>query len=217
MSITGWVLALSSAQIGVLRATPSLASDLARVAEHDHFKETVVARMSPERRRAYEEQQRALIDATPAVRAAEAELVAGRARLAGIGPYEQALDLQKSWHILHYLFTGHIDVSNAPGDALLTGQELGEDVGYGPARLHDERAAREFASFLAALDLARLQARVNFRDMTRVRVYGLPFGLGSDTEHEGDVRAAVASYFPRLRDYMARVSEKGEGFLTWLS
>jgi len=36
-------------------------------------------------------------------------------------------------------FTGHIDGANAPGNLLMSGQELGDNVGYGPTRLHDEK------------------------------------------------------------------------------
>jgi Domain of unknown function (DUF1877) len=58
------------------------------------------------------------------------------------------LELGKSWHMLHYLFTGHVDASAAPGNALLAGARLGEDLGFGPPRLHDERETRDFARFL---------------------------------------------------------------------
>ena len=117
MSMICWVLGLSPAQIKALRATPSLASDVAMVAVLDEMTKT----MPPEKRQAFQQ------------RMSEA-----RARLAPIGPLEQALSIEKSWHMLHYLFTGHVDASDAPGNALLTGQAVGENLGYGPARLQDE-------------------------------------------------------------------------------
>jgi Domain of unknown function (DUF1877) len=140
-----------------------------------------------------------------------------QARLASIGPFEQALSLEKSWHILHYLFTGHIDASNAPGDALLTGEDLGEDVGYGPARLHDETKTREFGHFLATLDLAQLQARVNFQKMARLGVYSMPMGPRSDAQYESELRAEVAHHFPLLRGYVTDMSARKYGLLIWVS
>jgi uncharacterized protein DUF1877 len=219
MSMMCWVLGLSPAQIGALRATPSLASDLTRVAENNEARvqrDEMIKRMSPEQRSAAEARRREF-EATPIVREALVRIAEARARVAGIGPFESALDLEKSWHMLHYLFTGHVDDSNAPGNALLTGESIGGDVGYGPARLHDETATREFARFLETLDVARLQARVNLREMTRLRVYAMPMGPGSDAEYEGELRTEVAHYVPLLRDYVARMSEKRYGLLTWVS
>ena len=123
MSLICWVLGLAPAQIKALRATPSLASDVAMVAVLDEMTKT----MPPEKRQAFQQ------------RMSEA-----RARLAPIGPLEQALSIEKSWHMLHYLFTGHVDASDAPGNALLTGQAVGENLGFGPPRLQDELRTREF-------------------------------------------------------------------------
>jgi Domain of unknown function (DUF1877) len=219
MSMICYLLGLTPAQIGALRATPSLTRDLTSVAQHDEARarrDEMTKRMSPEQRSASEARYREF-QSTPAVREALARIAEARARLAGIGPFESALDLEKSWHMLHYLFTGHIDASNAPGDALLTGESIGDNVGYGPARLHDETATREFGRFLETVDVARLQARVNLREMTRLRVYAMPMGPGSDAEYESELRAEIAHYVPLLRDYVARMSEKRNGLLIWLS
>jgi hypothetical protein len=184
MSMICSVLGLSPAQITALRATPSIASDLAQMTQDQQLG------------------------------AQEAKV---RARLEQLGPFEQPLDLEKSWHILHYLFTGHIDASKAPGDALLTGEELGDDVGYGPARLHDEKETQDFARFLAGSDVARLQGLVNYREMSRAGIYSMPMGPGSDAEYDAGLRAEVGSYFPPLREYVVRMAAKQFGLLIWLS
>jgi hypothetical protein len=219
MSMICRVLGLSPAQIKAVRAAPSLASDLAKVTDHDQLQarlDEAAKRLSPEQRRAIEAPYRAALE-TPGAKEAQARIAEARARLSGIGPFEQALSLEKSWHILHYLMTGHVDPSNAPGDALLTGEDLGEDVGYGPARLHDPPQVLEFSRFMEALDLPRLEERVNLREMMRVGVYAMPMGPGSDAEDENELRAEVDRYFPRLRDYVARMSAKQFGLLVWLS
>jgi hypothetical protein len=159
MSMMCWVMGLSSTQIGKLRATPKLASDLALVAQDGQMRarlDYAIKQMPPERREAFETRMRASLDATTAGREAQTQIGEARARLAGLGSLEQALDLEKSWHILHYLMTGHIDDSDAPGNALVTGEPIGDDVGYGPARLHDEDATRSFGQFLATLDVTQL-------------------------------------------------------------
>jgi len=220
MSMMCRVLGLSSAQIGALRATPTLPTDLAGVSQSDLMMarlDEAMARMPPERRAAAEASFRASLDATPAMREARARIAEARARIAGIGPFEQPLSLEKSWHMIHYLATGHTDASDAPGNELLTGEPLGEDAGYGPARLHDEIATRNFARFLETLDLAHMLERVNLRVMNDVGVYGMPMGPGSDPQYEGGLRMEVAHYFPLLRDYVVKMSEKQNGLLIWIS
>lgn len=219
MSMHCWLLGLSSAQIKALRATPSLVRGLVSITENDQAKahfDAAKKAMSPEQRHAAEDRLREA-GAMPEMKKFRAEIAAARPRLAGLAPFEQPLDLAKSWHILHYLMTGHVDPSSAPGDALLTGEPLGEDVGYGPARLHDERQTREFGRFLETQDPARLQTRVNAREMHRLGVYPTPFGQDHDAEYEQDVRATVAEIFPRLRDYVIGMSAKQGGLLTWIS
>src|SRR5262249_11359793 len=112
---------------------------------------------------------------------------------------------------------GHKDPYDAPGDALLSGEDLGEDVGYGPARLHDEKETTEFARFLVAQDLAQLQKHVNYAEMCRIGIYAMPRGQGSENQFGEMLRAEVACYFPLLRDYVVKMADKKNGFLVWLS
>jgi hypothetical protein len=218
MSMICWVLGLSPTQIIALREIPSLASDLARMKQNEQLQADLAAaisRMPPEKREAAEAQYRAAIEQAPGAKEADALNTALRARLERLGPFEQTLNLAKSWHILHYVFTGLVDDTKAPGDALLTGEPLGADVGYGPARLHDSRETQDFARYLTSL--SRLQERVHYREMSRIGVYSMPMGPGSDAEHEAELRAEVTSYFPQLREYVVRMAEKQNGLLIWLS
>lgn len=50
------------------------------------------------------------------------------------------LRLEKSWHVLHYVLSGSAEVVTSPlSQALLGGREVGNDVGYGPARILEPR------------------------------------------------------------------------------
>lgn len=220
MSMICRLLGLSSPQMNALRGEPSLASDLARAAQDQRMKSRfaeAIGRMPPEKREAAQAQYRAMIERMPGAKEAETRNARARARFEQFGALEEALSLEKSWHMLHYLFTGHVDPAKAPGDALLTGEELGDDAGYGPARLHDAKETLDFALFLNTVDLARLQERVNYREMSRMGVYAMPMGRSSDAEFEAELRAEVASYFPRLRDYVAKMAGKQNGLLIWVS
>jgi hypothetical protein len=219
MSIIAYVLGITPAQISALRANPSLAGDVARTDQYDETlarRGELLSRLPPERRKQAEARQ-AEFEADAAQQEHRARISQARERIAPIAPIERAVCLEKSWHILHYLLTGHIGPASAPGDLLLTGQDLGEDVGYGPARLHDPMETRSFGQFLETQDLSSLQRRVNFKEMTQLHLYGVPFGRGSESEFETELRNEVGLYFPLLRDYVRGMSDRANGLLLWNS
>ncbi len=136
----------------------------------------------------------------------------GEGDVSQFGSLQESLDLQKSWHMLHYLFTGSIDHTRSPGATLLSGEELGEDIGYGPVRLHGEKATAEFARFLENLDIEDVLTRMNIAEMANAGVYSMPGG-----DEEDGIREEVGYYFPQLRAYVVQVAQKQGGLLTWLS
>ena len=141
------------------------------------------------------------------------EVAVGNGDVRRLGQLQEPLDLEKSWHMLHYMFTGSVDDTRSPGAALLSGEELGEDLGYGPVRLHGEKATAEFARFLQSLDPDDLTARMDTAEMASAGVYVV---AGSSDDDE-EFREEVGYYFPQLRDYVARVAQQQGGLLTWLS
>src|SRR5262245_2403523 len=219
MSMIGLVLGVTPAQISALRAKPSLVLSLALMAHSELRKaqfDNLIKSMPPERRAQFEA-NRARLEGNPAAKEIEVRTAEARAATTALGPIEKVLGLEKSWHLLHYVLTGHAGPANAPGDLLLTGEDIGEDLGYGPARLHDEAQTREFSRFLHDQDLERLQARVDLKQTTDLGIYAIPGGPGSEAECEKELRDEVALYFPRLRDYVREMSGKGNGLLVWVS
>jgi hypothetical protein len=218
MSMICWILGITPAQIGALRGTPALASDLAlaqAIQPVSRF-DRLLSGMPPEQRKQFEERLAASA-ADPAMKEALAATEKARGRIAALGPLERALCLEKSWHMLHHLMTGHVGPAKAPGDLLLTGEDIGEDLGYGPPRLHEPEPTREFSDFLQSQDLARLQARINVEEMTGAGIYAMPFGRGSTAQVEKELRDEVGTFFPLLRDYAHTMSVKANGLLIWLA
>jgi hypothetical protein len=123
------------------------------------------------------------------------------------------LDLHKSWHVLHYLFTGAAEGGTPPADALLAGRACGEDLGYGAPRLHEPAATAAFARFLAPLTVAELQRRIDLARMRALGIYCCEEGvesaaaLGDDVDH----------YFPLLQEFVTAAAKTGNGMLVWLS
>ena len=210
MSMLCSLIGLTPVQIRILRRTPSLVGPLLDMIGEEAAKALFEAL-----------QKQKSVAQNPAVmaqiQAAQERGAAARARLGEFGLLEEQLSIEKSWHMIHYLFTGHVEPYAAPGNALLSGEEVGVDLGYGPARLHDEVATKEFGRFLDAQNVGHLLERIDIREMTRLHVYGMPLGPDPVADYERELRDEVATYFPLLRAYVGKMSEKGNGLLIWLS
>src|ERR1051326_6047753 len=116
MSMICWIIGLKPAQMAALRTTPSLVRGLVVVAQDDRPKpnfDEAIKRISPEQWKRFEAYQAAL---EPRERKPQPATAEARKQLATLGPLERPLNLDKSWLILHYLFTGHVGPANAAGE-----------------------------------------------------------------------------------------------------
>ena len=119
-----------------------------------------------------------------------------------------ALDLDKSWHLLHYLFTGSAWDGPMPAATLLSGgREVGEDLGYGPARVLTAKETQEFAQYLGGQTEAQLARKINVPAMQRLDIYAADQDSKEDLEH----------YFPQLKSYVSDAAAKGQGLVIWMS
>lgn len=84
----------------------------------------------------------------------------------------EIFELNQAWHILHYLFSG----SDAEGDwpstfIMFGGQEIGPDLGYGPARLLTNALSADVAKFLNAQSLQSLDAAYVAQNIEQAKIY----------------------------------------------
>ncbi|MEN3614350.1 YfbM family protein [Plantactinospora sp. ZYX-F-223] len=85
---------------------------------------------------------------------------------------EPELDLDKSWHGIHYLLTGTAwHIGEGAGAAILGGDVIGQDGGYGPARLLDPATVHAIATALDALNVETLRARFDPNAMATAGIY----------------------------------------------
>lgn len=101
---------------------------------------------------------------------------AGTERLAAVGlePDDLAdpVSIQKAWHGVHFVLAGTTDEpTEPPGDAVLGGRPIGEDLGYGPLRIHSAKAVARTSRALSTVDLAKLRTQVTVSDLTAARIY----------------------------------------------
>jgi hypothetical protein len=124
------------------------------------------------------------------------------------------LDLHKSWHMFHFVFTGRAQGGEPPGSLLMEGgEEVGEDMGYGPPRLIGIADTAALAGFVGALSVDEIKGRLDGTRMAALQIYP-GFDAVDAVEEYGD---DVEHYFPALRDYLAAAAAAREATLVWLS
>jgi hypothetical protein len=124
------------------------------------------------------------------------------------------VDLHKSWHMFHFLFTGHAAGGSPPGSLLMEGgEEVGEDLGYGPARLIGPTDTAAFAHFVGALSVDALKARLDGPRMAALSIYPGFDAVDAVEEYADDIE----HYFPKLRDHLAAAATARQAVLVWLS
>ncbi len=124
------------------------------------------------------------------------------------GPATEELNLDKSWHGIHFLLTGKTDEAPPPlGNAILGGTEIGEDLGYGPARYLTPDQVREAAQALSAITSEDFARRFDPQTIRQAGVYAL----------ENDATADYCvQYFEKLVAYYRDAAAKGNAMLLYL-
>jgi hypothetical protein len=126
----------------------------------------------------------------------------------GIGLNENGLNLEKSWHVLHYLLTGETEEAQPPlGNAILGGKEIGDDLGYGPARFLTPQQVQEVASALASMKKEDLASRFDLDAMIKAQIYPV--------RDESELELAQ-EYFEDLSRYYADAAVAGNAMLLYV-
>ena len=123
-------------------------------------------------------------------------------------PEDRFLDVDKSWHTLHYLLTGTRDVGHPPlCNVVLGGTELGvEDVGYGPARFLTPAEVKEVAGALSRITESSLRQRLNAETMKELDI--------EDAEEE---LGYVLSHYRVLVPFFQEADRAGDAMLLYIN
>ncbi len=86
-------------------------------------------------------------------------------------PSDHALDIDKSWDAVDFLFH-QSDKSLLPRNWLTeSGEPIGEDLGYGPARVWSNEILSEITEKTALCDVASIKADFDFALLSQAKVY----------------------------------------------
>lgn len=123
----------------------------------------------------------------------------------------EVLDLHKSWHGLHWLMCQSVWEGPEPyRSAILGGEEIGEDIGYGPPRLVEPAKVEEVAQALSMLSAAQVMKRYDGIAMDRDDVY--PGNFAEDSDWKIELRRD----YERLRKFYEETAAQGGGMLSWI-
>lgn len=134
--------------------------------------------------------------------------------LAALGRKDDTvLDLDKAWHGLHYLLTGSPYDNHGPlGQAIMGGREVGEDLGYGPARILSPEQVREIAGALGSLGAESLSSKYDPAAMERAKIYP------SIWIREGpEGLRFLLNYLPALQAFYKKAAESGSAVILVLA
>ena len=95
-----------------------------------------------------------------------------------------SISLDKAWHGVHYLLCGKMDSgSDLASQAVMGGTEIGDDLGYGPARYFDAAKVADIARELSRPNLeAEMDARFDPAKMASLGIYPGQFVSSEDKQ-----------------------------------
>jgi Domain of unknown function (DUF1877) len=131
------------------------------------------------------------------------------------GPHAD-LEIDKSWHGIHFLLTKSAWEGELPlAFLVLGGHQIGdEDLGYGPARGFSSDEVHEIAEALEAIDVAELRRRFDPAAMTAAEIYP---AIWDRPPAEDDTLGYLASYYGELRAFIAGAAAKDEAVLVYVN
>lgn len=124
-----------------------------------------------------------------------------------------ALDIDKSWHLIHFLLNGETWGGDGPlSQVVLGGTELPDtDAGYGPFRYLQPEEVQATSKALAEISSEELWSRFNADRAQAAEIY--PQGWSGDDEE----REYVQSNFESLQQLYADAAASGKAMLLYLS
>jgi len=133
--------------------------------------------------------------------------------LGGSSNGHEELEIDKAWHGLHFLLTGTAWEGDFPLNFIATGgQEVGDDLGYGPARALTSGEVHKIDAALEPLTRGALVQRFDPARMTELEIY--PFGWSDDPDGELEY---LLDFYAELRAFLRRTAERRDALLVYLS
>lgn len=124
-----------------------------------------------------------------------------------------SMDLDKSWHGLHYLLTGTAFEGTPPlALAILGGAGIGDEADYGPVRFLTPGEVASVAAALSGITAEELTRRYDPEAMEEQAIY--PQIWASEGAEALDY---LLDYFGSLQAAYAEAAARGDAVLLWIA
>ena len=125
---------------------------------------------------------------------------------------ENTVDIDKAWHGIHFMLTsGAADGDGPLFWAVMGGEPIGEDMGYGPARILTPNEVFKISDALTALPIERFLTRFVPSAMTEADIYPEIWSEG-----QSSLEYLVDNY-RRLVAFYKEAAARGDGAILWLA
>ena len=122
------------------------------------------------------------------------------------------MDVDQSWQAIHYTLNGDPWSGEAPlGLVVLGGEDIGEDMGYGPARYLTATQVQDVAAALDAIDPTAFGSRFDGQALDNADVH--PQMWGEDPAEGLDY---ALHHYSQLRTFYQTAAQRGDAMLLYL-
>ena len=123
------------------------------------------------------------------------------------------MDLDKSWHCIHFMLTGSAGECAGPlGRAVFGGVAIGDDCGYGPARIIDPNQVQTIATALASIDEGNFKSRYAPDAMLAANVYLADMCVRDG----GDALDYIVQNYRSLTEFYRGAASRRDGAILWI-
>lgn len=129
---------------------------------------------------------------------------------------DQLLDIDKTWHAIHFIVTGHkydSDEGDVLGSLIFGDTPVNdEDLGYGPAMVVGNSKAAQIAKALEAWDKDKFRGKFHMEDLIKNDIYPV-----MEDEEEEQFFTYVWEYFVLLKEFYQQAASKGQHVLAFIA
>ena len=123
------------------------------------------------------------------------------------------IDVDKAWHGINFILSQIAKGGHSPlAAAVLGGEELGEDLGYGPPRLLSPLEVQEIAGALGTVTPEAFEASFDPAAMSAAQIY--PDIWERDGKEALDY---LVHFLPQMVAFYHEAASRGDGAILWLA
>ncbi len=129
--------------------------------------------------------------------------------------YDGKLDVDKTWHAIHFLLCGHPLQGELPLNFIMAGgSPVGDiDVGYGPSRAFTSAEVVPIAQALESITSDQLRSKFDSKAFFDNNIYPEIW----DEPIEECLDSYVLSYFDDLKAFVLKAREDGKGLIVYFN